>query len=112
MEEYEVEKIIDVKRTQNGLEYLIKWKEFPENENSWEPEGNLNCQELLDEFWENRKQTRFTVRGTRFINGSLEYFAFDQRYGLFTIKNSNKQNYYKEISDFWEKSFLENKKED
>lgn len=54
-EEYEVERIVDKrvktigKRTK--IEYLVKWKDYPAYENTWEPIENLtNCKELLREF--------------------------------------------------------------
>ena len=45
--EYEVEKVIDHRKsTTDGHghddEYLIKWKNYPHSENTWEPESNLN----------------------------------------------------------------------
>lgn len=49
-EEYTVEQIINV-RTKNGkLEYYLKWLDYPDSQNTWEPADNLNCQRLLAAF--------------------------------------------------------------
>ena len=41
-EAYEVEKILDSKYSRGRLEYLVKWKGYGPEHNSWEPESNLN----------------------------------------------------------------------
>lgn len=51
--EYEVEKIIDVKYNNNKqpIKYLIKWKGYSSIENSWEPVDNLiKSIDLIDNF--------------------------------------------------------------
>jgi len=48
--EYEVETILDCKYVSNKVKYLIKWKDYPQSENTWEPKQNLNCHETLKEF--------------------------------------------------------------
>ena len=50
--EYEVEKVLDMRNTTNGQqEYLIKWKDYSDAENTWEPTWLLNCDALLKEFY-------------------------------------------------------------
>lgn len=49
-EEFEVEAILDCRRRRNQLQYLIKWRGYGPEDNSWEPEGNLNAEELLRTF--------------------------------------------------------------
>ena len=42
---------IKEKRVRKGkLEYLIKWKDFSEEENTWEPEENILDQGLVSNF--------------------------------------------------------------
>lgn len=49
--EYTVEKILDSRVTYNGqIEYLCKWKDFTEEDNTWELAEILECQELIEEF--------------------------------------------------------------
>jgi len=49
---YEVEKILE----QQGQNYLIKWKEYPTSENTWEPKKNLDdCYDLIQRFHQHSK---------------------------------------------------------
>lgn len=50
-EEYNVEAIRQKRRTKSGaVEYLIKWANYPEEENTWEPLEHLKCPELIQKF--------------------------------------------------------------
>lgn len=31
-------------------QFLVSWKGYPESEATWEPEANLDCQDLIDAF--------------------------------------------------------------
>lgn len=48
---YEVDKIIDVYFKKNGhREFLVHWKGYSPNDNTWEPEEHMNCPELIERF--------------------------------------------------------------
>lgn len=57
-EEYIVEKILDKKYDEidGTIKYFLKWKGYPDSENTWEPIGNLDCDELIEEFERNRNK--------------------------------------------------------
>ncbi|KAB5587867.1 Retrotransposable element Tf2 [Ceratobasidium theobromae] len=49
--EYEVEQILNSKKTRGKLHYLIKWKGYSEESNSWEPKEHVeNSPELIRRF--------------------------------------------------------------
>ena len=49
--QYEVEEILDAKISRRRLVYLIKWKGYPDSENSWEPAINVkNAPQLIERF--------------------------------------------------------------
>ena len=49
--EYEVSQVLDCKYVSSKVKYLIRWKDYPPSEDSWEPRVNLvNCSEKLATF--------------------------------------------------------------
>jgi hypothetical protein len=50
-EEYEVEKILDIRINRGKRQYKVKWKGYGENENTWEPIENLeHCKEMIEKY--------------------------------------------------------------
>ena len=68
-EEYEVEVLLDSRISKRGrgrLEYLVKWKGYPNEESTWEPKENLkNSQKAITEFHKNNPSAPRRIRMTR-----------------------------------------------
>lgn len=72
---YDVEKILDVRYNKRGKpEYKLKWSGYDDEFNSWVPEDNIDCPELIKEY---HSQPIEIIGATR-QNGELS-FIVEQR---------------------------------
>ena len=60
--EYEVEAILDCRKRGRQTQFLVKWKGYSSEENSWEPMDNLHAPRLLQNF-RNRYPERWSRLG-------------------------------------------------
>jgi hypothetical protein len=62
-EDSEVEKILDERRHNGEKQYLVKWKNYDDEDNQWEPARHLkNSQRLLQQNRKNLDPYRFSAR--------------------------------------------------
>ena len=60
-EEFEVEKIINDKKEAGKIWYEVKWKGYPESENSWISEEDFNSQYHIDVYLKNKNKSSNSI---------------------------------------------------
>ena len=96
-DEYEVEKILDMRTKKNGTrEFLVSWKKWTSEHDTWEPEANLKCQEIIDRFLNNAEvndeEKETNIKPTRVGRKQAERSTLGSRSARRLSKRSNKQN--------------------
>ncbi len=65
-ETFEVKKIIDHNQTANGYEYLVQWKGYDSDEDSWVKGSDFDTLKPINLYW--RKMKKVKQRGTTSVN--------------------------------------------
>jgi hypothetical protein len=65
-EEWVVEEILDSKVMNRKLRYLVKWKDFGVEHNTWEPWDNIHAPDLIAEFYRRHPGAARQVRTVEF----------------------------------------------
>jgi len=55
---YEVEAILNHRKTDNGYEYLVRWKNYTADDDSWEPQENFDDLETIQRYWVRRNKAK------------------------------------------------------
>ena len=89
--EYEVERIIDIRRRHGRTQYLIKWKGYSEHESTWEDEEDCqNARKMIEKFlWNRNRQDAdrksngkthqvFSIKASAFV-GTTKYLNWGRK---------------------------------
>jgi hypothetical protein len=52
---YDVEAIVSKRINGDIVEYRVKWFNYTEDQNTWEPIDHLNCKDLIDQYEQQHK---------------------------------------------------------
>ena len=83
----EIDGIVDERVVKQQQQYLVRWKDFPDEDNQWIPASQLNCPYLINEYKKNHGPKKRNLKKVEhFLSGhyhdgqlyySVQYFSGD-----------------------------------
>ena len=90
-DEYEIEKILQMKGKRGEKQFLVKWKGFTNRYNQWIKEEDMNAEDLVREY----KRRRYTSkRKSRINNSKLNKLNFKNK------RNDKDIRFYRENEEY------------
>lgn len=94
-DEYEVDRIQEVRKKRDGTrEFLVKWKKWSHDYDTWEPEANLSCPDLITKFMQQVESAKnVDLHELRIGRKHTERFTLNTRDSgrRLSKRNNNKQ---------------------
>lgn len=82
------------KKRDGTREFLVHWKRWSSEYNTWEPEANLNCQDLIEKFIERTEKSKeLGAKDLRIARKHTERFTLSTQAAgrRLSKRNNNKQ---------------------
>ncbi|RWS14081.1 chromobox protein 1-like isoform X3 [Dinothrombium tinctorium] len=91
--DYTVERILDKRINDDGvIEYFLKWQDYDESFNTWEPIGNLMCDSLVTEFEENLRASKPGQSTSKEADGVVGFGDDFESHQQIVTKTNHEQN--------------------
>ncbi|RKP25845.1 hypothetical protein SYNPS1DRAFT_28431 [Syncephalis pseudoplumigaleata] len=62
---YEVEAIVGSRKRKGRQQYLIKWKGYPDEENTWEDVNNVHAEDLVEDYWRKHEASQMPKKESK-----------------------------------------------
>lgn len=74
---YNIERALIV--VQGRVQYLVKWKDYPSEQNSWEGRENLlGCRDMIKDYEKSLEEAQLNnrVRSSQFLHVTRKFYQF------------------------------------